>query len=140
MKLLAFSDLHCSKSLAKDIVYQAVDADVIIGAGDFARARRNLTHTIDILKTIKKPAVLVAGNSESADELRTACADWPSATVLHGNGITIDGVDFFGIGGGLLRAGAIGNDFHHGATIGQQHGCGVSIAQGFGEGGNAIGA
>ena len=35
------------------------------------------------------------------DELIAACTDWPSATVLHGTGMTIDGVNFFGIGGGI---------------------------------------
>jgi Icc-related predicted phosphoesterase len=45
--------------------------------------------------------VLVAGNHESTEELARACRDWPLAHVLHGSGVSIDGVAFFGIGGGI---------------------------------------
>ena len=41
------------------------------------------------------------GNGESDEELRAACCGWNDAHVLHGSGITIDGMDFFGIGGGI---------------------------------------
>ncbi|MCB0033306.1 MAG: metallophosphoesterase [Anaerolineales bacterium] len=54
-----------------------------------------------MLKQINKPAVLVPGNSESAEELVRACADWPSAIVLHGDGVTVAGIRFFGLGGGI---------------------------------------
>ena len=41
------------------------------------------------------------GNAESDAELAAACRDWVSAHVLHGAGVTIDGVDFWGLGGGV---------------------------------------
>ena len=71
MKLLLFSDLHCSVSAARHLVAQAEQADILVGAGDFATARRNLSLTIDILREIDKPAVLVPGNSETPEELTT---------------------------------------------------------------------
>jgi Icc-related predicted phosphoesterase len=43
----------------------------------------------------------VPGNNESADELRDACRDWPTAHVLHGEQVAIGGVTFFGLGGGV---------------------------------------
>lgn len=75
------------------------DADVIVGAGDFATTRRGIGDTLDILAAIEKPAVVVPGNSESYEELQTACAMWSSAHVLHGSGVVIDGVAFWGLGG-----------------------------------------
>ena len=41
------------------------------------------------------------GNNESTEELIDACRNWPSAHVLHGSGITLAGVTFFGLGGGV---------------------------------------
>jgi Icc-related predicted phosphoesterase len=78
---------------------------VIIGAGDFANERTGVSTCIDILKAIQIPAVLVAGNNESYDELVAACANWQSARVLHGAGVEIDGVPFFGIGGHIHTSG-----------------------------------
>jgi Icc-related predicted phosphoesterase len=62
---------------------------------------KSLPVCLDILRTAKRPAVLVAGNNESTDELAAHCRDWPDAHVLHGSAVTLDGVTFFGIGGGI---------------------------------------
>ena len=101
MKLLLFSDLHRNLEAARLLVEQSADADVVIGAGDFATKRKGLDEVIDVLSAIRKPAVLVCGNGESPDELRDACAVWPSAQVLHGDGVSISGVPFFGLGGAV---------------------------------------
>jgi Icc-related predicted phosphoesterase len=101
MKLLLFSDLHCDAAAAERLVAQAVEADVLVGAGDFAQTRRGIQTTLEILQRVTQPAVLVPGNSESDAELRAACRQWPSAHVLHGTGVTVQGVDFWGIGGGI---------------------------------------
>ncbi len=101
MKFLLFSDLHRSTEAASALVKMAKAVDVVIGAGDFANRHQGLTDTLDILCDIKKPAVLVAGNGETFEELRDAAADWKSATVLHGSGCEIDGVSFWGLGGGI---------------------------------------
>jgi Icc-related predicted phosphoesterase len=103
VKLLLFSDLHASTSAARRLVDRArsVDVDVVVGAGDFGNQRRQVGVCIDVLRAIAKPAVLVAGNNESVEELTEAAACWPQAQVLHGSQITIGGVPFFGIGGGI---------------------------------------
>ena len=54
-----------------------------------------------MLSRIDKPALLVPGNGESVDELRRASENWKQARVLHGAGCQIDGVDFWGVGGGI---------------------------------------
>jgi Icc-related predicted phosphoesterase len=45
--------------------------------------------------------VLVPGNNETEDALREATAGWSAATVLHGGGTEIEGVEFFGLGAGI---------------------------------------
>ena len=101
MKLLLFSDVHADADAARRLVGRAGSVNLVVGAGDFGNARRDIGIAIDVLRAIDKPTVLVPGNSESAEELVEACRGWPSARVLHGEGVTIDGVTFFGVGGGV---------------------------------------
>lgn len=101
MKLLAFSDLHCDLPQAHELTQKSADVDVVIGAGDFASVHRELEETLAVLSAIDKPTVLVPGNNETEDELREACAGWSTARVLHGEGCEIEGVSFYGLGGGV---------------------------------------
>src|SRR5438270_9790454 len=79
----------------------ADDAEVVIAAGDFASVHRGLEELIDKLVVIETPTVVVPGNNETDDALREACQGWKAATVLHGGATEIDGVPFFGLGGGI---------------------------------------
>lgn len=101
MKLLLFSDLHLDLDAARSIAARSRNFDVAIGAGDFAQARRGLAECLVPLRAIEKPLVLVPGNNESESELRATCEGWPQATVLHGTSTSINGVEFFGLGGGV---------------------------------------
>jgi Icc-related predicted phosphoesterase len=101
MKLLVFSDLHRDRDAARSLVERADQADVLVGAGDFAVVRHGIDDVIEILKEVDKPTVLVPGNGESDVELEAACRGWASAHVLHGGGITLDGIPFYGIGAGI---------------------------------------
>lgn len=101
MKLLAFSDLHRDLDQAANLVEMAREADLVIGAGDFASVHEGLEETIAVLSEIEAPTVLVPGNNETDEALRAATAGWSAATVLHGDGTTIDGVVLFGLGAGV---------------------------------------
>lgn len=101
MKFLLFSDLHCDTKKAQRLVELSRGVDVVIGAGDLGNLRSGLDRSIGVLRAIDKPTVLTPGNAESDDELREACRDWPSAHVLHGSSVTLAGIEFFGIGGGI---------------------------------------
>jgi Icc-related predicted phosphoesterase len=101
VKLLAFSDLHRDLPQAAKLVEMSADADVVIGAGDFASVHEGLEETIAALAAIEAPTVLVPGNNETADALRAAATAWSAATVLHGEGITVAGTSFFGLGAGI---------------------------------------
>ncbi len=101
MNLLLFSDLHTDVDAARALAERAGQADVLVGAGDFGNGRAGVHKCIDVLRTTDRPTILVAGNNESTEELIDACRDWPQAHVLHGSGVTVAGVAFFGIGGGI---------------------------------------
>lgn len=125
MNLLLFSDLHADTDAAQKLVERSARADVLIGAGDFGVMRRKIRACIDVLREVSKPAILVPGNAESAEELVEACSDWPSARVLHGSGVRIDGVDFFGIGGAIpvTPFGSWSYDFSETAATEMLKGC-----------------
>jgi uncharacterized protein len=101
MKLLAFSDLHRDLDQAAELVEMSAEADVVIGAGDFASVHKGLGETIDALAAISTPTILVPGNNETEDALREAASGWSAATVLHGAGTSVDGVEFYGLGAGI---------------------------------------
>ena len=64
MKLLLFSDLHCDTIAARSLVKRAASVDVLVGAGDFGKVRRDIGVCIDVLRTIDKPAVLVVSEMD----------------------------------------------------------------------------
>jgi uncharacterized protein len=101
MRLLAFSDLHTDSDQAGRLVDASEGADVVLGVGDFASVHSGLDETIAVLRRITKPAILVPGNNETEDALRNACDGWGGVVVLHGESTEIDGVPFFGLGGGV---------------------------------------
>jgi Icc-related predicted phosphoesterase len=101
VKLLAFSDLHRDLAQAERLVERSSEADVVIAAGDFASVHEGLEEAIGALSAISVLTVLVPGNNETEDALRSACEGWDAATVLHGQGAEIDGTPFFGLGAGI---------------------------------------
>jgi Icc-related predicted phosphoesterase len=98
---LAFSDLHTDLGQARRLAERSAEADVALGVGDFASVHSGLAETIDALRAIEVPAVLVPGNNETEEALREACAGWEQAVILHGQSAEIDGVAFFGLGAGI---------------------------------------
>jgi uncharacterized protein len=101
LRLFAFSDLHRDRDQARRLVELAGQADVVVGAGDFASMHLGLGRIIDILSEITAPTVLIPGNNETDDALWRACGGWTAAHVLHGQSAEIDGVQFFGLGAGV---------------------------------------
>jgi len=79
----------------------SAEADVVIGAGDFASVHEGLDETIEALAAIEAPTVLVPGNNETEEALREAASRWDAATVLHGAGMTIEDIEFYGLGAGV---------------------------------------
>lgn len=101
MRILAFSDLHTDMAGAAELVARSSDVDLVIGAGDFASQHRGLEETIEVLSGIETTALLVPGNNETEDALRSACDQWAAAIVLHGDQAEVGGHTFFGLGAGI---------------------------------------
>lgn len=101
MRLLLASDIHRSIDRAASLVDRSAEFDGVVIAGDLCTCREGLPQIIEVLSGITTPTVVVPGNAESDDELRAGCADWPAAHALHGSGVEIGGVPFFGLGGGV---------------------------------------
>ena len=98
-RILAFSDLHLSRSHAEVLVAESATAELVIGARDFCNMRKGLPQAMALLEGITTPLVLVPGNAESVEELRQAAP--LSATVLHGTDIEMAGLRLFGLGYGV---------------------------------------
>ncbi|MCC9658276.1 metallophosphoesterase family protein [Rhodopirellula halodulae] len=105
LRVLCFSDLHRNHIAARQLVKMADEADLVLGAGDFANRHEGLSDTLDVLCAITTPTVLVPGNGETVEELRDATKEWKAATVLHGEGCDIElkgkAVPIWGVGGGI---------------------------------------
>ncbi len=99
MKILAFSDLHLARNRAAEVVAASTDADLVIGAGDYCNMRQGLDEAMVMLSGIAAPLVLIPGNAESAGELADAAPE--GVHVLHGTGMTLDGLRLFGLGYGV---------------------------------------
>ncbi|SLN51354.1 Calcineurin-like phosphoesterase superfamily domain protein [Ruegeria meonggei] len=99
MRILAFSDLHMARNRAAEIVAASAEADLVIGAGDYCNLRQGLDDAMEMLSGVTAPLVLVPGNAESAGELTDAAPE--GVHVLHGAGMTLDGLRLFGLGYGV---------------------------------------
>ncbi|MGB0498136.1 MAG: metallophosphoesterase family protein [Rubricella sp.] len=94
MRILAFSDLHRDAVAATAIVEAARNADLVIGAGDFATVHQGLDEAMTWLDPMQDKAVYVPGNNETEAALRNAT----DARVLHGATTVFEGVTIAGIG------------------------------------------
>jgi uncharacterized protein len=101
MRLLAFSDLHHDLATAALLVERSREVDAVVCAGDLASVHSGLAETIEALRPIEVPTVLVPGNNETDAALRQACSEWEAATVLHGEARELDGITFYGLGAGV---------------------------------------
>lgn len=97
MRVLAFSDLHLDIAARDAILAAAEEADLIIGAGDFASARRGLGPFVAAFEPIAGKAIFVSGNNETVEELRAAT----SVPVLHGEMMSFGGLTIAGLGGAV---------------------------------------
>ena len=104
MRILATSDLHCDLAATRAVVAAASQADVVVVAGDLATKGQGAAPVLDLLKTIPRPVILVAGNHDRLAELRAFCAGWREGHVLHGDSIRLQGIAFFGLGGETPRS------------------------------------
>ena len=100
VQVLAFSDLHRDLDAAASLVERSSEADLVVGAGDFASIHEGLQETVEALAGIDRTVSFVPGNNETTDALREA-AKGMGAQVLHGESAEADGLRLFGLGAGI---------------------------------------
>ncbi len=98
MKILAFSDLHRDVAATHKIIEAATEADIVVGAGDYATRCEGLIDCIELLGEVKAPVVLVPGNHDRLDELRSLCDAYKNFHILHGETANLFGKEFVGLG------------------------------------------
>lgn len=98
MKILAFSDVHMNVDFLQQVIVQSTKADVIVAAGDFANEGGSALCIIEQLVKIERPVVIVSGNHDNLMELTKMCDEFEHIHLLHGSGVNIDGVAFYGLG------------------------------------------
>ena len=102
VRILAFSDLHRDLDQAAQLVEMSAEADVVIGAGDFASIHEGLDRDDRGAGRRSRPR---RSSSPATTRPRTRCARRrpggarrPSCTE---RATEIDGVEFFGLGAGI---------------------------------------
>lgn len=98
MKILAFSDLHCDQDFTETVISASFDADVVISAGDLSTKKDLPSRLIDLFSEIQVPTLLVPGNHDDPAELSMLCNRLDNFYFLHGKKITLENIDFFGLG------------------------------------------
>lgn len=99
MRILAFSDIHRDIERAQHIVGASRDADVVIGAGDFAICGEGSLDTLQVLKHCRCDVIIVHGNHDNISEMADFCTGWDRGHFLHGKSVEIGGLRFAGLGG-----------------------------------------
>lgn len=116
MTILAFSDIHRDIDAANAIVTASSDADILVGAGDFATAGNGAREIVEIIAKANIPTVLVHGNHDNVRELKEVCNEWINVYLLHGQSVEIEGITFFGIGGEIPKL----NDAEWNETVSEE--------------------
>jgi uncharacterized protein len=102
LRVLAFSDVHRDLDACASLVARSSEADLVVGAGDFASIHEGLEETLGALAGIEAALMMVPGNNETEDELTSAVADAKlPATVVHGAAPPTDRLRVFGLGAGI---------------------------------------
>ena len=103
VKILAFSDLHSNVDATRAIVHESTDADLLIGAVDLGNFGQGVDDVIATLRQAICPTVLIAGNHDNLEHLRTACTGWQDCHVLHAETVSLAGLTIFGLGAEIPR-------------------------------------
>ena len=102
MKMLAFVDLHgdlnALSSLKKKIKRENVD--LVLCAGDITIFGKKQKEILEKISTFDVPVLIIHGNHELEESLHLDCEKFENIIFLHSASVEINGVSFFGYGGG----------------------------------------
>ncbi len=104
LNIFAFSDPHANRDAMQRVLEQAENADIVVGAGDFADRGEGTEVTLRILESLTCPIVLVSGNHDRLGALRDATDAHANMHLLHGTCVNLAGLEFLGIGSAIASA------------------------------------
>lgn len=105
MKVLFFSDIHGSLRHVKKIkkLAQKESVELIICAGDLTNFEDKLDNILFELNNIDIPILMIHGNHESEESLRTLSEVFDNTIFIHNKAHEIGEYLFIGYGGGGFR-------------------------------------
>ena len=100
MKILAFTDIHESKTKIASILKEAKNVDLLVCCGDFTYFGHDTKGVLSALNKLDKPVILIHGNHENEDEVETLCNKFKNIKFIHNKVYYLGNFAFFGHGGG----------------------------------------
>src|SRR3989338_7003834 len=95
MKILAFTDTHCSElahiRIKKKIIKE--NPDLLISCGDLSNFSRGLESSAKFFNSFDKPCLIIPGNHETEEEIKKICIKYKNLINLHANSYQKE--DFF---------------------------------------------
>lgn len=98
MKVLFFVDIHANKKYVNEIVNKSKDADLLICAGDLSSMGQGFGEAAQILDEIGKPILIIPGNNETPDFVKSAVNDLKNFIYLEQEIYEDQGIRFLGLG------------------------------------------
>ncbi|MFQ5940392.1 MAG: metallophosphoesterase [Nitrososphaerales archaeon] len=101
MRVLIFSDVHGDQSLISQIKQRSKDCDLVLCCGDITPVHGMTMNAAKQIGDFDSTVLAIPGNFETPKEMGEVCKElgW---TNLHGKGVEIGGLAFFGCGGGNI--------------------------------------
>lgn len=100
MRILAYADLHGSKTGIKKLEAKSKFADIIISAGDDSIFEQNIKAILAKIDSFGKPVLMIHGNHESKIMLKNLCKYYKNIEFIHEKLYRVDNYVFLGYGGG----------------------------------------
>ena len=100
MMLLAFVDTHGEMEALRKLKKKAVKADLVLCAGDISIFENHLKILLHELNSFGKPVLIIPGNHEGEERLRTECSLRKNLFYLHKEFYEKENIIFAGFGGG----------------------------------------
>lgn len=102
MKILAFTDIHADPVAFKNLKQKAQKEkpDLVVCCGDISNYGMDMQYSVKQMVGLGIKVLLIPGNHETSEEVRQITQKNPSIINLHNNFFEMDGVLFYGYGGG----------------------------------------
>ena len=99
MKILVFTDVHGNPTAIRQIINKSKEADLLVCAGDLIDWG-HLENIVRLFKDLNKKILIIPGNHEDYDELKSLCKKYNFLIDIHLKKFKMNDVMFFGFGGG----------------------------------------